>query len=370
MKKLLALLLSFVILLGGCADAPESTTSSTADSVQTGNQPVKQRPLVAVSVPASTVTETAPDGTTVFRYTSQHMQLIMPDSEVADSVVLDFLNRIDRSNASAEDLRQQAMSQNAEAQNRTVFEYKVIYNPTRIDQGILSLYGTEMVFSGEAHPNYNCLSVNYDLITGECLTLGSILTHENALPSLEALLLSQLSAMKEDKYLREDYKEIIRRRFEGEESYDEDWFFTPTGLCFYFPPYEIAPYSSGIILAEIPYEKLTGIMDDAFFPAEQEVVKGTVTATPLPEADLTAFTQIAELTLDVGGDDYLLHTDHAVQNLQILYTDPDTQETYTAFMLQQLTDGDAVRLKVSPETAKRLTVSFQSEEKIVTHPIL
>ncbi len=373
MKKQIALLLAltFFFTLTGCRSTPDAsqTSSATEQTVQTGTLPVKQRPLVAVSIPAATVTETAQDGTVLFRYTSQHMQLIAPDSEVADKVILDFLNRIDKSNVSAEDLRQQAVEQFDSAKAWTPYAYRVIYNPTRVDRGILSLYGTELVFSGESHPNYNCLSVNYDLITGEPLTLGAILTHENALPSLKALLLSQLNAIKEEKYLREDYKSIVGRRFEGEESYDEDWFFTLTGLSFYFPPYEIAPYSSGTIIAEIPYEKLTGIIDDAFFPAEQEYADGAVTLTALKDTDLTQITQIAELTLDPEAENYLLQTDHAVQNLQIHYTDPETGECYTPFAVEQLTDADAVKLEISQDTAKNLTVSYITKGETVTIPL-
>ncbi len=373
MKKLLVLFLAliFIFTLVGCNSTPDTSESpsTTEETVQTGNLPVRQRPLVAVSIPSSTITEAAQDGTVLFRYTSQHMQLIAPDSEVAEKVILDFLNRIDSSNASAEDLRQQAVQQYDSTREWVPYEYRVIYRPTRIDQGILSLYGTELVFSGESHPNYNCLSANYDLITGEPLTLGAILVHENALPSLKALLLAQLNTIKNEKYLREDYKEIVNRRFGGEESYDEDWFFTQTGLSFYFPPYEIAPYSSGTIIAEIPYEKLTGIMDDAFFPAEQDFADGTITKVSLSDADLNSITQIAEMTLDPEAESYLLQTDHAVQNLQIHYTDPETGESYTPFAMEQLTEADAVRLEISQDTAKNLTVSYITRGETVTAPL-
>jgi hypothetical protein len=40
----------------------------------------------------------------------------------------------------------------------------------------------------------------------------------------------------------------------------EDFFLTPQGLGFQWDPYEIAPYSMGIIELVIPYSELTGIL--------------------------------------------------------------------------------------------------------------
>jgi hypothetical protein len=42
----------------------------------------------------------------------------------------------------------------------------------------------------------------------------------------------------------------------------EDFFLTPQGLGFQWDPYEIAPYSMGIIELVIPYSELTGIITD------------------------------------------------------------------------------------------------------------
>lgn len=372
MKKLLALLLTFALIftLAGCRETDSSAeTSTTEETVETGNQPVRQKPLAAVSLPATTVTESTEDGTVIFRQTTQHMQLTTVDSDVAEKVVLDFLNRVDQSSAYAQQLKESAVSNQNDPEAGLPYEYSLRYEPQRIDQGILSLYGIEMIYNGGSHPNYHCKSANYELITGEPLTLGSILVHENALPSLKALLLAQLNAISKETLLWDNYKDTVNKRFESDESFDEDWFFTATGLCFYFAPYEIASYATGIVLAEIPYEKLTGIMDDAFFPAEQETAEGTVSVTALNNADLSEVTQIAELILDPEAESYLLRTDQGVRDLRILCTDPDSQEVSTPFAMQQLTFGDAVRLQVDAETAKQLSISYVSGGKTVTTPL-
>jgi hypothetical protein len=42
----------------------------------------------------------------------------------------------------------------------------------------------------------------------------------------------------------------------------EDFFLTPQGLGFQWDPYEIAPYTMGIIELVIPYDELTGMLTD------------------------------------------------------------------------------------------------------------
>lgn len=368
MKKIFIFLLTISLLLVSCkkAETPEDTIPTT-ETVSTQNDVIemKQRPLVAVSLPTNRDTEVAEDGTVIFNTETQHIKLTMADSEVAEKISLDFFNRIDKFNIHAEELRQRAISEYAdtdsEAPKYFPYEHGIRYVPERIDQGILSLFGTEITYVGGVHPDYHCVSVNYDLITGEVLTLGSILTHENALPSLKALLLSELNKMHaEQNNLFEDYyKDTINRRFEGEESFDEDWFFTTTGLCFYFSPYEIGPYASGAIIAEITYDRLTGIIADDFFPAERETASGNIYVTAYEDADLSGVTEIAEFILDPNGEKYILQTDQGVQDLYI------SLNNNRIFAMQQLTKADAVEVQVSPEDAEQLTILYTSNNTAI-----
>lgn len=373
MKKILIfpLVAALIFSAAGCGkteNKPETTAPETTDTIigEDIDVAVKQRPLAAVSVPATITEETDSEGNVLFRQVSQHIQLTIADPEVAEKVKLEFLNRVDQTARSAEQLRQQAISQPGEQP----YEYALRYEPKRIDQGILSLYGVETTFDGKSHPNYHCVSANYELITGEPLTIGSILVHENALPSLRALLLAQLSAISKDTLLWDNYKDTVTKRFEGDMSLDESWFFSENGLCFYFDPYDIASYASGIIIAEIPYEKLTGIMADEFFPAEPEATDGTITVTPKSDADLSQVSQIAELILEPEAESYMLMTDTAVQNLCIIQTDPVTGENYQVFAMQQLTSEDALRIQVSDEIAAQLSYSYISDDASHTAPLV
>ena len=111
MKRYMVLLLCFVFLLAGCgpkeqtaATLPESipdTFPATLPEAGADTEPettIHAEPaeseLFAVSVPAVTERYTLEDGTELFSYTAQHMQLIHPDEDIADRVILNFLNRV------------------------------------------------------------------------------------------------------------------------------------------------------------------------------------------------------------------------------------------------------------------------------------
>lgn len=382
MKRILAIVCTIftIFSFNGCKPAALDTSTdvstqasiiSAEDTIQTEIPSNTKKPMVAVSVPTVTEVTTSDAGTEIFRYVYQNMALILPEQDVADKVIIDFLNRIDQSLSPADDIRQQALSAYNGQENWIPHLYALTYNPTRIDQGVLSLYGTSIVYSGSAHPSYDCVSVSYDLITGNVLTLGSILAHENVLSALETLVLEKLNTIEEEKFLRADYKDTIHTRFAGEESYDEDWFFTSSGLCFYFPPYEIAPYSSGIIVIEIAYQELTGILDDSFFPAEQDTVSNEVIVKALENVDLTEFSQIGELILNNAGDvQLLLYTNDSLQHPKIKVTDPSTGESYIAFASQSLLSGDAIMIKTTQDNLKNIAILFDDNGTTKQLPII
>jgi len=369
MKKycLISGFLIFSLLLSACVPAAP-VIESTVGTTQAQTQPVDTevlapaQPLVAVSVPAVTETTTADDGTVLFTYTYQDIALTLSGQAVADHVILDFLNRIDSTVSTAETILSAAEANYSGNANWIPYLCQVLYQPTRIDQGVLSFFGSTVTYSGASHPEQNCMAANYNLLSGDVLTLGSILSHIDSVDTLRQLLISQLEEMKEEKYLYPDFAETVKQRFAGEESYDEDWYFTETGLCFYFSPYEIAPYSSGIITAEIPYEKLVGVIADDFFPAEAQPVSGEIKFSVLDESNIDAFEDITELVLDNEGDMYVITTDSAVQHLQVLVSNPDTAESYVAFSANALQQGDALMIQANNDQLANTHIRYFSND--------
>lgn len=336
--------------------SPTDVTDPTESVV-----PNLQSPLYAVSVPSTTHTVISSDASVIFEYSYQSMSLVHDNPDSADKIILDFLNRVDKTHRAAEDVSAQAEANHTNSANWIPYFYNVTYSPTRIDKGVLSLFGTIISFNGSAHPTYSCIAANYNMLSGDVLTLGSILYHIDSLPLLHELVVDEVSKIVDEKYIRDDYKSVIQQRFLKNESFDEDWYFSANGLCFYFAPYDIAPYSSGIISVEIPYEKLTGIIADDFFPPEKNPGNGSLQQIAFEDAALDQFTQIAELVLEKESKKQFIYTEAPIIDVSIRYTDAMTGSSYTIFAASGLSTGEAIMLECGDEILGRLQISYTTE---------
>ena len=371
MKKQIAfiLALSFAIALAGCTKTPANnpgptetivptqTTTATKPTAPTG----PAETMIAVDVGVTTQDTTAEDGTVLFQRTNQKMHLILNNAEVADKITKDFLNRLDieQDAATVEAAAKAAYNGNA---NWMPYFYGFTYNPQRIDQKVLSFYGDRVKFTGAAHPERSRKGVSYDLATGDVLTLASVMTTQATTEDFCKLVLDALAERAEGDFLREGYAEDVKRRFTSDPTQDENWYFTTTGLCFYFDPYEIAPYTSGVITAEIPYEKLTGLVHADYLPGTRAAANGKVAISAFTSELAENFTHTAELVMDPEGKMYLVHTEGAVQDIRITFTDGD--ESYTVFAANSLSDGEAIMVQAKEDAAKNLQLSYSSDGKI------
>ncbi len=374
MKKILSFLLALCLIFAliGCGKKDEKKEKET--TAPTEAEPtfavdldieIVQRTMVSVATPTITETTTANDGTEIFHYVYPTLNLVFQDAGVAEKIIAHHRERLVEHLAYAEEIRLAAESSYTPNSNFKPYLYSLSYNPMRIDQGVLSMYANCITYTGGVHPEHNGFGVNYDMINGEVLTLGSILQHADKADKLKTLLVSALDEIAEERYLS-GYKDYVDNRFAGDISFDEDWYFSPTGLCFFFAPYEIAPYSEGTIVVEIPYEKLSGVIADEFFPGERVPYHGTVEEIPFADADLTKFTQTSELILQSGGDMTLYYTDKAVLDFRILQVNPITGYSSVIFAAPYLTPGDAVLLEVTESIKQDLTVTYVDANQLVT----
>lgn len=388
MKKYIILMLILCLLynLSGCNMMPEtndndtsaSTDSSTSPSTKPStspsvSEPTYLAPMVAVSIPVITTSTTAQDGTVVFNHTYQDMSLILSDGDVAQKVIEDFSNRIYTANRTASDLKTAALSNYNGSGSWNPYLCLTAYDPIRIDQGVLSLFGSHAEYSGTMHPEADYISVNYDLVTGEALDLSSILAKEDVADYLYGYVIQSLEKQSAEKFLRTNYKELVKAYFGNTMRNNEDWYFSRTGLCFFFQPYEIAPYASGVITAEVPYSVLAGILKDAYFPAEQDAATGTLSAISFAEADQSKFSKYAELILDDSGDNVLLYTNSAVQNVRIDIGEWSASGAYytaqhTIFAASTLTSSDAILIEATlTPSLPVLRISYQTSAETVSY---
>lgn len=393
MKKAITtlLLVSLVLCLYGCnfpAVPPETTAAptvppetlttapqeaTTAPPVQTEpvEIPIPQAQLVALSLPVVTESAKADNGTVIFSYTFPNISLIAPDPDVAQLVIVDFLNRIDGTRIYAENIYSLAASAYNGSGNWNPYLCTISYNPMRVDVGVLSLFGSQTGYSGSPHPETVFSALNYDLVTGKLLKLGDVLTEEASIDVLLQQVLDVLKTREKELYLYEGYEKTVSATFAGN-ALQRSWYFTGSGLCFYFAPYEIAPYATGVVTAEIPYSQLAGIVRDRYFPAEQDLALGSLEVQPFDPGALEQFQRFAEVVLDTSGEKILLHTEHMIQNLRLdvgVWSASGTRYTpqHTVFAASALVAGDGLMVEgIFPEEKPPLRLRYESNGETIS----
>ena len=377
MKKQIAFILAFVlaIALAGCTKAPVDpkpsattvptqvpTTATIPSTTPTTAPGVPAETMIAVDVGVTTKDTTAENGTVLFQSTSQKMHLVLNNAQVADKITKDFLNRLDIEQDAAA-VETAAKSAYNGSQNWIPYFYGLTYNPQRIDQKVLSFYGDKVKYTGAAHAELSRKGASYDLTTGDVLTLASIMTSDASGDDFCKLVLDELADRAEGDFLREGYAEDVKRRFTADASQDENWYFTTTGLCFYFDPYEIAPYTSGVIVAEIPYEKLSGLLQPDYIPAKRAAATGKVQISDFSPELAKQFDHTAELVMDPDGKMYLIHAEGTAQDIRITFT--DGTDSYTVFAANSLSAGEAIMVQVNEDAAQKLELSYLSNGETV-----
>ena len=381
MKQFLTGILALIILcnLSGCRQKNNdvsslSTLETASESTESTNSTVVyQQPMISVAIPVVTETDKADDGTAVFHKTFQNISLIVPDPEVADSIILDFLNRTDMHD-STETIRKAAQAAfDSTSENWSPYLSQITFNPMRIDKGVLSMFGSYVSYDGAAHANTVYKSLSYDLSTGNSLSLSNILSDGADTNRICQMVLTALYAQKEDKQLYDGFEMTVKDRFNKESLINTDWFLSGTGLSFFFSPYEIGPYASGAVIAEIPYSQLTGILNDAYFPAERQRATGTVNAEIFQESALDRYTQFSEVVLEEGADKILLFTDALVYDVRVETGTMNGKQftpSNTVLATYCLTPGDAIMIDSDfKDTLSTLRLSYTSNDKTMYYYI-
>ena len=406
MKRLLAILAAIFITvaLWGCGsqEQPVQTQPSTTAPAQPNetqptepSQPseptiptepeepdpepgieILQKPMYALTLVPVTNESKAQDGTVIFKEITQSPYLVLPEPGVANKVLLDLGNKLNMNEsnvANAIETAEQAYSNSMGWFSSHLMQ--LTYTPQRFDSGVLSLSGVNVSYTGGPHADYNGKAVSYDLLTGNVLTLSAILDNQAATDTLTALIIDALDATKQEQQLFEGYETVISDLMNTEITGIKNWYFTDSGLCFFYDPYEVAPFTAGIVTAEIPYSSLVGILKDEYFPAEKDLTEGIVNITPFTMDAQSNFTQFSELILSANGTTFLLNTDKSVSNLQIyaankgLLSVNNLTSDAVAFKTYMLTPGDAVTVSVDFSVTD-LILSYESGDKIVIKTII
>lgn len=378
MKKLTAMIVCGCLALSliSCATrtpkAPQRSATEEVPSVSdtfSATQPVDTAaPMYAVALPTTKETVHAEDGTALFSLSFQQVQLILNDEALEERIAANLHERIASLQSSASDIVAQAQLDYPQSDCWSEYFIDAAYTPTRLDHSVLSLFGNTVSYQGGPHPSLVTDSVTYDLQSGNAVYLDDILTEECTPERLYQLILDSLEKQAEDLYC--DYADAVGDRFTGELHSIQDWYFSRTGLCFHFAPYDIAPYSSGTIIAELPYSALDGILKEKYFPIEPDSATGSVYAETFIEDDSERFDNIAQISLCEDGSEVLLYPDAFITDLRIevgsLYTDSNLFfASATVFAASSVNVGEAIHLSAdlhSEDTVLRLVYHSNQKE--------
>lgn len=389
MRKFFSIILTVCLLLAatGCnrqpstpdvettqpTSEPTQTTQphSTEATVETQSPALVDLPLLTFSAPVREYAHYAADGTLLLTYSCQDFSLILEDPQVADAIVLDLMNLVDHENSAVQSVQADAQAAYDVQDDWTPFVYSNYFTPERFDQSVLSLYGVHALQSGSPRSATSCNSVTYDLLSGRPLTLKDILKEDYSADALSQLIAEALSPIAAQGLLFSDYAYVASELFTTNRPVDS-WYLSNEGLCFYFAPYEIAPYSSGTIIAQIPYASLVDLLRDEFFPSEIADNDGLACVQPFQAVDLAQFDSFAEVVIEESDTQFLLYTSSCIRNLRIelgAYTEDGAfLPEATIFAAPTLCAGDGVVLDATLETTQDLRFTYESNGETISGP--
>ena len=293
------------------------------------------------------------DGTTYYRQSLGTATVSSKDERAAERINSSLAELYVRFGADAEYTQRVAEDQTDGEQ--IALSYYCAPSVTRCDTRVLSAVFDVSQDIGGIHADSTRTSRSYNADNGSLLTLADIAKNEEQLKTFIKNYVIGLAA-------GDDYKEGgVSILFDDFESTINDlvdaganWYFSDGGLVFYANPYDIAPYSRGVLLFEIPYSALAEFIDEGFMPVEYEGENGMLLADDGDKLDRSSLNILGTVTVDEDGQSVVLSAEETVYNVKI-YT--------SGRMLWQrnyLTTGEGVEVKsFIPDSQPSIAVSYE-----------
>lgn len=293
------------------------------------------------------------NGTTYYRQSLGTATVSSKDERAAERINSSLAELYVRFGADAEYTRRVAEDQPDGEQ--IALSYYCAPSVTRCDTRVLSAVFDVSQDIGGIHADSTRTSRSYNADNGSLLTLADIAKNEEQLKTFIKNYVIGLAA-------GDDYKEGgVSILFDDFESTINDlvdaganWYFSDGGLVFYANPYDIAPYSRGVLLFEIPYSALAEFIDEGFMPVEYEGENGMLLADDGDKLDRSSLNILGTVTVDEDGQSVVLSAEETVYNVKI-YT--------SGRMLWQrnyLTTGEGVEVKsFIPDAQPSIAVSYE-----------
>lgn len=181
-------------------------------------------------------------------------QLTMKSVEagkINEDILEYFEERLDEADGIVEDLS----GGGAMGPDETDMQYtlSIGYGMTYLDESKICLLLSGYEYSGGAHGMPFRKSLVYDLENGERMEAEDLFdVSEDEFAAAFIAAFETRMAEQEDEFWA-DAMDYVRA---GASFENEDFYLTESGTVFYFEPYALASYASGVIEAEVPYDKM------------------------------------------------------------------------------------------------------------------
>lgn len=237
------------------------------------------------------------DGTTYYRQSLGTATISSKDERAAERINSSLAELYVRFGADAE--YTQRVAEDQTDGEPIELSYYCAPSVTRCDTRVLSVVFDVSQDVGGIHADSTRTSRSYNADDGSLLTIADIAKNEEQLKTFIKNYVIGLAA-------GDDYKEggvsILFDDFESTISDLVDaganWYFSDNGLVFYANPYDIAPYSRGVLTFEIPYSALAEFIDESFMPVEYEGDNGMLLADDGDKLDRSSLNILGTVTVD------------------------------------------------------------------------
>lgn len=278
---------SKTISSGTSSDTPseETTTEVTSSMSDAESETYENEGTFCINLVSEHTEYNSADGTAKIATISlQTPQITAPDNSATQKINDDFLAHYEQTLAclngegsqdgdilsdfinSAYDFYEMYLSDNTDTDSEYVYTYYYDeqYKIQRLDNAVFSSLADLYSYAGGAHGSDFQYGVNYNMQTGEKLTIDDLTDDSAAFREYSINKIKEIAKdmSEDDSLFFPDYEDMIDSIIT-----DDTFYLSQEGLVFISQEYVLQPYASGTICFTIPYEDLKGYLKDEYFPS-------------------------------------------------------------------------------------------------------
>lgn len=402
MKRFTLIFLCVCLAAGllACQKEPTNTTDQTSDSRDTRETTVPAdtgetilpeeptdpapvttapgyetdaNPLIAVSLNPVMEPAEAEDGTVIFQYSYQDVNVYIPQNLPAAQAIQEQMHGlIEESAGTAENIKAWAEENYKGETDWLPYSYSITLTPTLLNSTVLSFSGELWDYAGGVHPNVTLISCSFSPVTGEMLHLRDVLSEEGMVDALYSMVLDKLTEYvatigTTDSVYQDGYENTVAAHFDLDKPAEENWYLTDTGMTFSFSPYEIASYAVGSIQVELTYGELRGILREPYFPESASYdATLSINSAKAAQIDKSQFENVLPVAASAEGEEIVLFSGTTLYEVRMIsgsWVQDQFVDTQTIFAANRMTAEDLLLIRASiPDTQPNLSIVVRTGE--------